>query len=83
MKTLVGIISGLLLVVAVAGFAPSHSDASGFLGVNQSANELVGCVPDEIATALLDTGQFAAGGGNVLILCSEGYTPVHKVLPLP
>ena len=80
MKTLVGGIIGLLLVVAVAGFAPVS--ALGFLHVNQPTNEILGCVPDEMATVLLDTGQFATGG-NAVILCVEGYTPVFKALPLP
>ena len=80
MKTFVGVVVGLLLVVAVAGFAPGS--ASAFFNVNQFYNELYGCVPDEIATVLLDTGQFTPGG-NVVVLCVEGYTPVFKALPLP
>ena len=76
MKKLNEIIIGLLLFVAVAGFFPGRVSAE----INHHTGEVYGCMPNHIATHLLESGAFSPTGSG-LILCIEGYTAVYHALP--
>ena len=76
MKKLNEIIIGLLLFVAVAGFFPSRVSAE----INHHTGEVYGCMPDDVAAHLLESGAFSTSGSG-LILCIEGYTAVYHALP--
>ena len=77
MKTTFRGITGLLL--ATAALVPNLVSAAGFL--NHAPHELFGCAPDSIAAHLIGSGAFSTSGGPIVILCAQGYTAVHRVLP--
>ncbi|MBI4067214.1 hypothetical protein HY407_02430 [Candidatus Gottesmanbacteria bacterium] len=78
-KILAGI-TVLLLLVSVAIVTPGTVSAQKWINVIPGT-ELFGCVPEKLATHLLSSGGFSSIGSPVVILCSEGYTAVYRVLP--
>ncbi|OGK24773.1 hypothetical protein A2954_00900 [Candidatus Roizmanbacteria bacterium RIFCSPLOWO2_01_FULL_37_12] len=76
MKKIQSFIIGILLFVAVVGFVPGRVSAE----INHGVLGLYGCMPDEIAATLLESGAFSISGSYV-ILCVEGYKAVYKDLP--
>lgn len=76
MKTLTRIIVGLLLFAVVAGFFPGLVSAE----INHHADEVYGCMPDEVAAHLIESGAFSTSGSGI-ILCIVGYTAVYRALP--
>ena len=82
MKIFVGVVVGLLFVVAVAVFTPSNASAHSLIFepiLFGDAVALVGCVDDKVADALIASGEFTAGA-PVQVVCPEGHTIVSRII---
>ena len=79
MKKIYGGIIALFLLVFIAVATPSAVSAE--INHYSFANELYGCMPDEVAAKFVESGAFTTSASSVIIICVEGYTPVYRVLP--
>jgi len=79
MKKIYRGIIALFLVVSVA--ITVLSTVSAEMNYDSSNNELYGCMPDDVAAVLVESGAFTTSG-SMIIKCLWGYTTaVYRVLP--
>ncbi|MCR4324756.1 MAG: hypothetical protein NUV69_03665 [Candidatus Curtissbacteria bacterium] len=70
---------GLLVLAFVAVLVPGSASAE--INHSSTSGNLYGCMPDNVATRLVESGAFTTSGSSEFILCVDGYTAVYRVLP--